>query len=312
MKIGIIGAGAMGSIVGARLAHAGIDTTLFDTWKDHRDVANASGLTVESDEGTITAPVKMFERPDRDMRFDIVIILVKAHVTREAATIANEHLAEGGAVISFQNGLGNEEIIAEVVGPERTLGGTLYFGGNVVSPGRVRHSNPKAGIAVGGLLPAGHAAATRLGEALSKAGFDCVVDENVLALKWQKALVNVGTNPLATILNLPNRQAGDLPDVRQAMIACGIEAIAVAKAKGIPLPGGDDPVNYVRQATDVHSYQHTSSMCLDLAAGRKTEVDTLNGAIASFGSQVGVPTPLNVALTAAIHRIELEMMRKTT
>ncbi|MGV6875554.1 ketopantoate reductase family protein [Pseudochelatococcus sp. B33] len=311
MKIGIIGAGAMGSIVGARLTRAGVDTTLFDTWREHADAIRANGLTIEMDDGPFTVPARIFARPADGMRFDVVVILVKAQATRQAAAIAGEHLAGSGAVISFQNGLGNEEVVADVVGAGRTLGGTLYFGGNVIAPGRVKHSNPKAGIAVGALRAEGRAAAGRLAEALRRAGFACKVDDDVMALKWQKALLNVGTNPFATILNLPNRAAGDHPDIREAMIACCSEAIAVAKARGIALPGGDDPRDYVRQGTDVHNYEHKSSMCMDLAAGRATEVDTMNGAIARFGAEVGVATPLNTTVTAAIHRIEQEMARKT-
>jgi 2-dehydropantoate 2-reductase len=307
MKIGIIGAGAMGSIVGARLTQAGVDTTLFDTWREHADTIRSEGLTVETDDGPFTVNVPIFDSPADDMRFDVVVILVKAQSTLAAAKIARNHLGQDGVAISFQNGLGNEEIVADVVGAECTLGGTLYFGGNVIAPGRVKHSNSKGGVAVGGLRPAGRAAAERLASALGRAGFECRVDDDVMALKWQKALLNVGTNPFATILNLPNRAAGDLPDIRQAMIACCAEAIAVAKARGIALPGGDDPYDYVRQGTDVHNYAHKSSMCIDLAAGRKTEVDTMNGAIARFGAEVNVATPLNTAVTAAIHRIEQAM-----
>lgn len=306
MKIGIIGAGAMGSIVGARLAKAGIDVTLFDTWREHADAIRTNGLTIEMDDGPFTVTLPIHDRPAPDMRFDIVVTLVKSHSTRAAAMIAREHLAEGGAVISFQNGLGNEEVIAEVIGPERTLGGTLYFGGNVIGPAHVKHSNPHAGIAVGGLTPEGQGPARHLAEALRAADFECRVEDDVMAVKWQKALLNVGTNPFATILNLPNRAAGDIPGIRQAMIACCAEAIAVAKAKGVRLPGGDDPHDYVRQGTDVHNYEHKSSMCIDLAAGRKTEVDFMNGAISAFGAQYGVPTPLNTTVTAAIHRVEQE------
>jgi 2-dehydropantoate 2-reductase len=244
--------------------------------------------------------------PDAGERFDVIVILVKSQHTRDAAASARSLLADDGVVVSFQNGLGNEEAIGEVVGLERVIGGTLYFGGNVVAPGRVSQSNSRGGIAIGVFSPAAEPAAKRISQALIEAGFATRVEKDVMALKWQKVLVNIGVNAMSTICNQANRVAGDRPEIRVAMIAICEEAIAVAKAKGITLVGGEVAAEYVRQGTDVHSYEHKSSMTLDLAAGRKTEVDVMNGAIERFGREVGVRTPLNTIAYAAIRRIEQE------
>ncbi len=283
MKIGMLGCGAMGSILGAQLTRAGVSTTLIDKWVEHVDAMCRGGLTVSTDEGYFTVAVRALTRPDPLEKFDIVVILVKSQATAEAATIAKDMLSEGGAVVSFQNGLGNEAVISGIVGMERTIGGTIYFGGNVIGPAHVKKSQLRGKIAVGALSEGARSAARALSAALNEAQFDCEVQDDVLALKWQKALVNMGVNAFATILNEPNRVAGDRPSIRAAMEACSQEAIAVARAKGVALPGGDDPKNYVRQGTDVHNYEHRSSMALDLAAGKMTDVNVRNGVIERLG-----------------------------
>jgi 2-dehydropantoate 2-reductase len=296
----------MGSLVGGQLRKAGADVTLIDIWKEHVAAINRNGLTMLSDQKQDNVKIRAVTSPPPGERFDIVVILVKSARTREAAETAKTLLNDNGVAVSFQNGVGNEDIIAEVLGIDRTLGATLYFAGAIVEPGTVKQTTSKMTAAVGALSPAGHSMAKALAETINRSDIQCRLEDDVLALKWEKMLINIGANAMAVISNNPNRTAGDDKNMRAAMIAICAEAIKVAKAKGIRLIGGEDAAAYVRKATDVHSYEQRSSMTLDLAAGRKTEVDVTNGAIERFGDELGIDTPLNTIVVQAILRVEKE------
>lgn len=306
MKVAVVGAGAMGSIVGGKIAASNEPVVLIDLWEAHRAVIRERGLTIESDGNPITVKCQIERKIPAGDAYDLAIVLVKSYHTQAAVEEIKSHLSPDGMLLSLQNGLGNEDIIAGIVGPERTLGGSLGFGGNVIAPGHVKYSNPSGAVYVGPLVPQAMAKAEAAARLLAKAGFNAHSHANILAVKWQKALLNVAISALVSILDMPNRVAGDEPRFRNAMIAACAEAIAVAKKKGIDLIGGDDPTKYVSSGIDPHSYEHRASMLMDLQNGKKTEIEFMNGAIERYGAEVGIPTPINTVLAAAIRRIEKE------
>lgn len=306
MNIAIIGAGAMGSIIGGMLASARENVVLVDPWREHVDAINARGLTIDTEKGSTTTAVRATPALTPSETVDLAVILVKSYHTRDAVEALRPHLAANGSVLSLQNGLGNEETVAEIIGPSRTFGGSLNFGGNVVGPGHVKCSNSQGEVYVGALDKAARPRADAIAALFAKASFNAKSHPDILAVKWNKAFVNVAINALVSIVDEPNRVAGEKPLYRKVMIAACAEALAVAKKKGIHLIGGDEPEQYVSSGVDTHSYQHRASMCIDLRNGKKTEIEFMNGAIERFGAELGVSTPINTLLTASVRRIEKE------
>lgn len=303
-RVAVCGAGAMGGILGAGLVRGEVDVVLVDTWKDHVEAMRKNGLRIESEEGVETVKVHATTELAGIAPVDLLIVLVKAPFTETVMRTAGPVLAPGAAVLSLQNGIGNEEIIAASVGPERTLAGSLYFGGLVRSPGVIHCSARDAGLAVGAFDPAGRAAAETAHALLKQGGFKAKLHDNILAVKWQKAMLNVGISAITSILGQPIRVAAEQPGVREAMIAACEEGLEVVRSKGLSLGDDRDAAQYVSSGVDIHDYVHKASMCLDIEAGRPTEIEFINGAIARLGQELGVRTPINTILTAAIRRLE--------
>jgi 2-dehydropantoate 2-reductase len=302
-RVAIIGGGAMGSLMAGRMSSAGISVVVMDTWLEHVEAISREGLRVESDNGPELHRIDATSDLRAVSDADFIILLVKAYRSADALAAAVPFLKPDSVVASFQNGLGNEDIIANAVGADRTLAGSLYFGGNVVKPGVVRYSGqPEA--ALGALTPAGHPAAVVLQGLLQRAGFGASLSEDILAIKWQKALLNVGNSAIGTIVGKPIRAAAEQPGIRAAMEASCAEGIEVAKRLGVKLPEEKEPASYVGAGIDHHSYEHKVSMLLDVEAGMPTEIEFMNGAIVRYAERLGMKVPINVVLTAAIRRIE--------
>jgi 2-dehydropantoate 2-reductase len=305
-RVAVCGAGAMGGILGAGLAQGGVDVVLVDTWKEHVEAMTKNGLRIESEGGVETVAVRTTTELASIDPVDLLIVLVKAPFTEDVMRTAGPILAPGAAVASLQNGIGNEEIIAAAVGPERTLAGSLYFGGSVKSPGVVHCSARDAGLAIGAFDPAGRALAETAHGVMKEGGFNAKLYDDILGIKWQKGMLNVGISAITAILNLPVRVSAEQPGVRQAMIASCEEGLEVARQKGISLGDERSAADYISSGVDIHDYVHKASMCLDIEAGRATEIEFINGAIARYGQELGVATPLNTIIAAAVRRLEQE------
>ena len=305
-RVAVCGAGAMGGVLGAGMAQGGVDVILVDTWKEHVKAVRKDGLRIESADGVETVKVRATTELTGIDPVDLLIVLVKAPYTADVMRLAGPALAPGAAVLSLQNGIGNEDIIAAAVGPERTLAGSMYFGGQVRGPGVVHCSARDAGLVVGAVDAAGRAAAEMACALLTQGGFNTKLDDDVLAIKWRKAMLNVGISAIASILGQPIRLAAEQPGVRQAMIASCEEALEVARRKGVALGDDCDAAQFISSGVDIHDTVQRASMCLDLEAGRPTEIEFINGAIVRLGQELGVPTPINTVITAAVRRLERE------
>ena len=303
-RVAVAGAGAMGGIIGAGLARGGVDVTLVDTWAAHVEAIDRDGVRIVSADGEEAVPVRATTSMDDVGPVDLLIVLVKAQQTENVMRTAGSLLAHGAAVLSLQNGIGNEDVIAAAVGAGRTLGGSIYFGGSVQQPGVIHCSARDADVVVGAIDRAGRTSAEDACRLLRRGGFNAKIHDDILAVKWRKVIVNVGINAMTGVLGLPSRIAADRPEIREAMVAACAEALAVARAKDVPLIGGDDPAHYVGSGVDVHDYRHKASMCRDIEAGRPTEIEFINGAIVRMGRELGIPTPVNTVLTAAIRSLE--------
>jgi 2-dehydropantoate 2-reductase len=203
-------------------------------------------------------------------------------------------------VCSVQNGVGNEEIIAEHV--PLVIRGTTFPAGHVIEPGVV-------GMDTGGDTwigpfepkPASMDQVTQLADAITRGGMNCVALEDARGAQWTKLIFNAATNPLGALTGLSHGRVCELPATRKLISELVAEGVAVAEALGITLDS--DPDALVDHAAEV-AYDHKASMLQDVLAHRPTEVAALNEGVVRFGQETGVPTPMNEAIAALIRGVE--------
>ena len=295
MKIAIIGPGALGGLLGALLFEAGEDVWLVDYRPDRVARWRRQGLRLCPPEGEarrIAVPIGL---PQEVGPAELTIIAVKAPQTRGAALNLPGLMAAGGLALTLQNGLGNVEILAGVVGPERLLAGVALLGVTRAAEGEIILAG-RGAILIG--APGGSqvtpAETARVAEVLRRAGLDCREVADLEAVLWEKLLINVGINPLTALLRVPNGALPELPEAWALAVAAANEALAVARAAGVPLMV--DPEERLRQVC-LATAANRSSMLQDVLAGRPTEIEALNGQVAARGRALGVPTPVNDLLT---------------
>lgn len=302
MNITIIGAGAMGGLFAARLASAGERVAVVDIWAEHIACINERGLTLhEQDHSKVVAWPQALRQPEGAPTPDLVIIFVKSTNTRVAADSAKRVLGPHTRVLTLQNGMGNAETIAEVVGAERVIAGSTAQGAILLGPGRIRHGgegNTHIGCLTGGV----DAFCQEVAAIFTRAGLPAVADEDARSMIWGKLVINVGINALTALLKWRNRQLVEEAKARELVGMAVAEAVAVAQAAGVTLPYAD-PVEKVLESATATSANH-SSMLQDIMHGRKTEIEAINGAVVREGRRLGVPTPVNRTLTLLVSCLE--------
>jgi 2-dehydropantoate 2-reductase len=217
-----------------------------------------------------------------------------------AAITASARVFTDGAVCSVQNGVGNEELIAEHV--PRVIRGTTFPAGRIVAPGVVQMDT--AGDTWIGPFeerPASAAEIARLADAMTRGGMPTAALADARGAQWTKLIFNAASNALGALTGLTHGRLCELPATRALISALVAEGVAVASALGITLDS--DPDELIDHAAAV-AYDHRSSMLQDALAHRGTEIDALNGGIVRFGAQTGVPTPLNEAVVALVAGME--------
>ncbi|MEJ8569763.1 ketopantoate reductase family protein [Elongatibacter sediminis] len=299
MKVCIIGCGAIGSLFAGHLGRVDdVELWAYDPAQEHVDAMNANGLRLT---GLSDVVVKVNARTDpaEIPPCDFGIIAAKTMHTRAAMEATRDIFADG-AVCSVQNGLGNEEIIAEYV--PRVILGTTFPAGHITAPGVVNHdTGGQTKISPFPDKPASMEEVQRLADAVNRGGGDVVAMEDARGALWTKVIFNSASNAMGAMTRLPHGVACDQPGVRRVMSELVKEGVAVAEALGITLESDPDAlIDYGREK----AYQHPPSMLTDVLNQRPTEVDALNGGVAQFGEQTGVPTPLNAAIRDIIKGLE--------
>jgi 2-dehydropantoate 2-reductase len=225
---------------------------------------------------------------------------VKSSDTRQAAEAIEPWVEPGSSVLTLQNGLGNVEVLAEILGKRKVLGGTTAEGATLLSHGRVRHAGQgKTLIAPAEGPPT---KAQEIASAFIRAGFETQVSQDLNGLLWGKLIVNVGINAIAAITRLKNGQLPQFPDILVLMEEAVNEAVRVAKVKDITLPYAD-PFHRVLEVCSATS-GNVSSMLQDVLNKRPTEIDAINGAVVREGKALGIATPVNSTLTSLVRAIQ--------
>ena len=301
MKIVIIGAGAMGSLYGARLTQGGEDVWLLDTWPENVAILREQGLTIGGEGGSETVPVKAATSAEEIGEADLVLLFVKSHATRDAAVAALSLLKTDTMVLTLQNGLGNAEEIAAVVGADRVVVGTTAMGAIMAGPGHIIDGG-KGVTHIGKFSGAATRRLYEIAAVFSRSGLYTIVDANVESLRWAKLTINAGLNALSAVTGLTNGQLAAYPETQELMMRAVAEAECVAKARGVTLPPGDRQAEVLAIARATKD--NKSSMLQDVLKHRRTEIEAINGAIVSEGMRMGVPTPINDALTLMVRALE--------
>ena len=300
MRICIVGCGAVGSLFAAHLARAGeAEVYAFDVAKDHVCAMRQRGLRI-SGEADFTARVHATNEVDEIPRCDYGIVATKSIHTRAAISAAGHIFDQTSAVCSVQNGVGNEEIIAEHV--HWVIRGTTFPAGHIIEPGHVGF-DIRGDTWVGPFEPTNTPMerVEELAGLITRAGMNTIALADARGAQWTKLIFNAGTNPVGALTLLHHGAAAFFPPTGDLFDALIDEGLAVAKALGIKLDG--DPKALVRKAANAPG-KHKASMLQDVLARRQTEVDFMNGAIVRAGESLGVPTPLNRAVWQLVKGLE--------
>lgn len=303
MKICMLGAGAMGCSIGGLLAAGGADVVFVDTWQEHVDAINAAGLRMKVGEEEKVVKVAAYTDCDKVGVVDLVIVFVKSFNTKEAIAKAKPCIGPETMVLSLQNGLGNEEEMMQVIEQKHLICGRTYAGGSVLAPGYVQANvagkETYIGEPDGSVTPR----IKRVAEAMEKAGLACHVSDNIRGLMWDKLLINVATSALTSITRLPYGPLYEVPEMHDCAIKAITEGIAAAKALGVRL-SSEDPEDSWRKANSNLPYLFKPSMLQGVEAGKRSEIQFINGAVVRFGKEAGVPTPVNNTLVACMVGVE--------
>jgi 2-dehydropantoate 2-reductase len=302
MRIAVIGPGAVGCLLAVSLAEAGEDVHLVDYRPERVALLGEEGIRVQTPEGGSRLRPVPCGLPGDAGPCGLVVMAVKAHQSRAAATALPLLMAPGSLALSLQNGLGNLEEMARVAGAERLLAGVTFLGVTRQAEGRIIYAGQ--GEVVIGAPPGSRATPGEIdGVAVlfRRAGFKCRIAEDIRVSIWEKLLINAGINPLTALLRVPN---GALPELNEAWplaVAAAAEVRDVARALGLAVTGDpEERLLGVCRATA----QNRSSMLQDILAGRMTEIDSLNAQVAAQGAALGVPTPVNDLLSRLIRALD--------
>ena len=301
MRVCVVGCGAVGSLFAANLARLDdVEVWAYDVSQPHVDAIEANGLRLTG-AAEVVARVRATADADALPPCEFGIVATKAMHT-ETATAATAHAFSAASVASVQNGIGNEEAISRHV--ERVIRGTTFPAGRILEPGVVRW-DVQGETTLGPFEPS-PAPTERikvLADACTRAGMPTQAVPDARGPQWRKVIFNAATNPIGALTGLTHGQVCERPDLRGLVSALVDEGKAVAGAQGIVLDA--DPEELVDHAArpDV-AYGHKASMLQDVEARRPTEIDFLNGGIARFGRELGVPTPLNDAVTQLVKALE--------
>jgi 2-dehydropantoate 2-reductase len=300
LRICIVGCGAVGSLFAAHLARKGeAEVWAYDVWKEHVEAIRESGLRI-SGAADFTARLNATCDPDEIPRCDFGIVATKAIHTRNAIAQTARVFDTNSAVCSVQNGVGNEEIIAEHV--RFVIRGTTFPAGHPIAPGHVGF-DIKGDTWIGPFEPTNTpmSKVEELAGHVTRSGMNVIPLKDARGAQWTKLIFNAATNPVGALTLLHHGAATRFAPTGQLFNDLIAEGEAVAKAIGIELHG--DPRALVQKGASAPG-KHRASMLQDVLVKRRTEVDFMNGAIVEWGRKISVPTPLNLALWELIKGLE--------
>lgn len=307
MKIAVLGAGALGCAMGSCLSEAGHEVWLINRRVEHVEAMNQHGLTVRIRGADRHIPVRAACDAQavaaQSGTMDLVVVLVKSFHTLQAMASATSIVGPDTVVLSLQNGLGHEDVLADVVGRDKVVAGKTYAGGVMLGPGHIIRGTEGKETYIGELDGQVSERVQRIAEVFNAAGLITHISDNIMGTMWEKLLVNVATGALSGITHLTYGDLYQVPQVKACALAAVQEAMDVARASGIRLNVTHPEEPWTKAAAGLPP-EFKASMLQSLEKGSVTEVDYVNGSVVRWGEKCGVPTPVNRTLVACLKGIE--------
>ncbi|HWP13192.1 MAG TPA: 2-dehydropantoate 2-reductase [Ramlibacter sp.] len=297
MKIAVMGAGAVGCYFGGLLARAGHEVVLIGR-PQHVDAFKRDGLRMETKTFDEHVRLAASTDPGAVQGADLVLFCVKSPDTESAGAQIRPHLAPHALVLCLQNGVDNAERLRTVLPPHQVAAAVVYVATEMAGPGHVKHHGR------GELVIEPSSASDAAAQALNAAGVPTEISDNVRGALWTKLVINCAYNAVSAIAQRPYGQAVQGQGVKDVMRDVVDECLAVARAEGVQLPG--DVHAAVGKIAEAMPAQY-SSTAQDLARGKRTEIDYLNGLIVRRGEALGVKTPANRVLWALVKLMEVKL-----
>jgi 2-dehydropantoate 2-reductase len=295
----VVGTGALGSVFGGLLRNQGLSVTFIGKG-EHFEKVRKDGIVIDGIWGEfhITSPDAYYDSDTCRIKdqFDVALICVKSQDTGEATEIAKSLLKPDGICISIQNGLGNVEKIAEVVGGKRTVGGRVIFGVEINKPGVATVSVYADKVLLGEPFePVNRVIMEKTKLDLNNSGIPTDITDNILGSLWAKSLYNCALNPLSAILNVSYGELAEDENTQKLMKEIIREIYEVAKAKKINMLKADAEayIEHFFNSLIPPTREHHSSMYQDLRAGRKTEIEAMNKIIVRYAEEFNISVPVN-------------------
>ena len=300
MRIAVIGAGAMGSIYGGHLSLHN-DVYLVDTNQAIVDHINQNGLTLQENGSDVIYHPTAVTSTEGMEPMDLIILFVKSLFSR-AALNGNKHLIGPNTyLMTLQNGSGHEDILAEFAAENRIIIGTTEDNGAILGPGHVRRGGTGK-TNVGMLVEDTEGFLPKAKEVFDSCGFQCKVHENIQQLIWNKLFTNVSLSVVTGVLQVP---IGFIASNEHAWtITKQLIHEAVAVAHGLGLEADEEKIVEDVRLVSVNSPEGITSICADLRAGRKTEVNTISGSVVRASKKCGVPAPTHELIVELVHAME--------
>ena len=294
LNVAVLGAGAMGCLFGGLLAEKGLKVTLIDVWKEHIDAINKNGLKMDGFGGDRFIKISATNNPKTISPVDVVIIMCKATALEQALTNAKNIVGDKTVLMSFQNGIGHETIMQNIVGVDKVLGGTTTQASNILGPGHIKnHASLPSWIGEyeGGLSDR----VKDIAETFTAHGLETIASDNVKKRKWMKLFALTAVGPLSAIFDMhhtelyvTNKESKLARELGKQII---LETRKVAQADGVEV-SEDECLEMFLKIVDSNQ-TNKSSMAFDIQYKRKSEIDFINGSVSKIGKKHGVPTPLN-------------------
>lgn len=302
MRIVIAGPGAMGCLYSFLLTRAGYEAWLLDNSEERAEQIRAQGLKIEGESGDCQLP---FPRISASLnvigRADLLILFVKAYNTETALESVRKLVTANTIILTLQNGIGNVEAIREAYPHNAIVAGTTAQGATLLGCGHIRHAGAGETV-IGGIDENSAFHARLIRDLFMSAYIPTGIAEDVTGILWGKLLVNCGINPLTAIMKITNGQLPEIPALCEVMNRAVGEGAAIARAAGITLPYRDPAARVMEVCAATAG--NRSSMLQDIEAGKKTEIDYLNGALVRNAHEAGLAAPANSFLTNLVKALE--------
>ena len=305
----IMGAGGMGALFGSILADGGLDVALVDENREHVDAIERYGLKIQGFGGDRTCRPRATTDAGDIERADIVLFQCKARNTHAAADAARHLIDGGGTAISFQNGLGNEAALADIVGAANVMGGLTAMAGCMHGPGVIRDFS-RTPSWIGEMTGGVSDRARTIAAALTDAGLETIASADIVKDMWKKLLGNIAMSAISGITDLTSAEALAVPALERTCLAALNEAWAVAAAAGIELDRAAALSGLEAISQPGGTGDNKSSLCVDLRNQRPTEVDVIYGSVIAKGEALGVPTPTLRALASLVQGLESRYLQE--